>query len=861
MGDVYRATDTRLGRDVALKLLPAALAADPDRSARFRREAQVLASLNHPNIAAIYGLEEEVIVLELVQGVTLDERIQSGALPVAESLEIARQIAEALEYAHEKGVVHRDLKPANVKLTPEGAVKVLDFGLAKIAGADGGAAGDATSSPTLTMRATQVGIIMGTAAYMSPEQAAAKPVDRRADIWSFGVLLWELLTGRRLFEAESVSHTLADVLRAPIDLNQLPADTPRAIRELIGRCLDRDIRTRLRDIGEARITIQRAQAGEPAGSAPAVPVAASTRPVAWIAAAGVFAVMAAGLSFIHFGEKPAPHPPMRLFLHTPPGQLFDGPEISPDGTKVLYLGKTPAGPAIFVRNLASAESVLIPGTENAMAPFWSPDARRVGFYSLSQRALKVTDLTSGTIQSITNAVSFVGGAWSPRGYIIFRQQGRMVRIPEGGGEPVPLLPADQETGRYPFLLPDGHHFLYLLFGETEGAGSIRLADAEKPGASSVVVQSSSSAAAYLPVPGGSRGYILFTRGKSLTAAPFDAGKLTVDGEPYTLGEIVPTEGISIRTFSASQTGLIGYLVGSRPDYELRLLDRSGKTASRIGPATRLMHAAVSADGRRVLHDSGGSVSDHDLWTFDLARSFQSRITAEGPGTQFAIWSADGSTVISEAHRNQNYGLYRRNPSPTAAEEKLVEGTRERIVPNQSIADRFLIYQTRSAATGNDLWLLPLQGERKPAPLIQTKFNEQHAQVSPDGRWLAYSSDETGETQVYVRAFTAATGQIGAERHQVSLGGGVHPRWSRDGRELFFVSRVPSMMVARPDPAAGWERSRPDELFPLPGYYLNNIQTPYDVTSDGKFVLSLLSGEPNLDFAILVNWLPPNQRLK
>jgi serine/threonine protein kinase len=853
MGAVYRATDTRLAREVALKLLPARLASDPDRIARFRREAQVLASLNHPNIAAIYGLEDEVIVLELVEGATLDQGLP---LPLADTLEIARQIANALEYAHEKGVVHRDLKPANVKITPEGAVKVLDFGLAKIA-ADPASPGDPASSPTLTMRATQAGIILGTAAYMSPEQAGAKPVDRRADIWSFGVLLWELLTGRRLFDGETVSHTLADVLRAPIHFDQLPADTPAAIRELLRRCLDRDIRTRLRDIGEARIAIQRCQS-EPAAIVPASPTQPTPRrPTIWIAAAAILGVIAAALGYVHFTQKPPQRPPMRLFLHVPLGVLSQSPEISPDGTKVSFIGRTSEGTAIYVRNLSAADATVIHGTENASDTCWAPDSRRIAFFA--QRKLKVVDLPSGNVQAIGQSTAYdqSGVAWSSRGYILFFSRTSLYRVPEAGGNAVTVPIPVVQRPRFPNMLPDGHHFLYYAMGGTElpagVGGAIHISDAEKPASDSVLVPSCSGAGAYLP-SSGRHGHVLFPRGNSLMALPFDGGSLSPEGEAFVVGEVLSNVAGS-RTFSISQAGFFGYLSGSRPEYQLSILDHSGKPLGRADAATRLTHTAVSPNGRLILHDGGASYVDRDLWVFDIARNFKSRITAEGPGTQFAIWSADGSPVFYEGYRNGKFGLYRRAPNATAHEEEILDVGQNRLVPNQSVADRFIIYQMMGSDSSFDLWLVPLQGERKPVPLIQTPFSEQGAQVSPDGRWLAYTSDETGETQVYIRPFTAATGQVGADRYQVSLAEGSHPRWSHDGRELYFVSARPSMMVVRPDPQSGWERAQPTALFPIAGYARNNFATPYDVTPDGRFVIPMPIGEFNLDFAILLNWTP------
>jgi eukaryotic-like serine/threonine-protein kinase len=854
MGEVYRARDSKLGREVALKILTPALANDTEYLMRFQREAQVLASLNHPNIAAVYGLEESAIVMELVEGDTL-----RGPLPVAEALPVAKQIAEALEAAHEKGIVHRDLKPANIKITPGGTVKVLDFGLAKAA--ESGPRSSGTISPTLTIGATQAGIILGTAGYMSPEQAAGKPVDKRADIWSFGVVLWELITGSRLFEGETVSHTLADVLRAPIDLTQLPADTPAGIRDVLRRCLDRDIRMRMRDIGEARIAIQRIESDPAAALAPNPSTPVARRPYGWMIAAAALAVTAAAMGFVHFTQKAPPAPLMRLFLNTPPGLLFDSPEISPDGTKVVFVGKAPTGSRLYLRDLASSAITPIPHTDNAVSPFWSPDSRRIAFFSFFQRKLEVADLTTGAVHVLLETPTSGGGTWSPRGFMIFRRQGGLVRLPETGGQEVDVLTSGNQLAREAQFLPDGRHFLYFTTEDGEGGGSIRLGDAQKPGTNRSVIVRSSNGARYLGIPGNPHGHILFTEGKSLLALPFNSTTFSPEGEAFAVGEVLPTLGLGSPTFSVSQTGIIGYLAGTPPEFELSFLDRSGKSSGRIAPATRLTHAAVSPDGTRVLYDIGGSVAEHNLWVFDITRNFRSRITAEGPGVQlqFPIWSADGSTVYYEALRKDKHGLYRRAPNPAAAEEMIVEAGQARITPLQCIGDRFLIYQTRGNTLNSDLWLMPLEGERKAVPLIQTKFNEMQAQVSPDGHWLAYSADDSGEMQIYVSPFAPSSGQVGTQRYQVSLNGGVHPRWSRNGRELYFVSPAPALMAAQPHSTAGWERSNATELFALSGYYPNNIQTPYDVTTDGKFVISPLSAEAKLDFAILLNWRPPERK--
>jgi len=457
MGEVFRATDTKLGREVAIKILPAAFAADPDRMARFTREAQVLASLNHPNIAQIYGVEERALIMELVEGPTLAERIAAGPVPLDETVAIARQVAEALEYAHERGVVHRDLKPANIKVTREGQVKVLDFGLAAVTQPAAADPASQMSSPTLTMRATVAGVIMGTAAYMSPEQASGKPVDKRADVWSYGVVLWEMLTRQQLFVAETVVHTLADVLRAPIALDKLPAGTPVALRELVRRCLERDVKNRLRDIGEARVMLQR-----PMEAAAIAPRRMSSLP--WIAAA-ILATVAAALAWIHFRETPEPAEVIRFAVPAPEKENFAyWMALSPDGKHLGFtVNGSPGVARIWLRSLDSMEARPLAGTEGVNTFFWSPDSRFVVFASGGK--LKKIEVSGGPAQTLCDfPMQLLGGSWNHDGVLLLGTNvGTILRIPAGGGTPVAvtrLFPVrDEITHSYPTFLPDGKHFV------------------------------------------------------------------------------------------------------------------------------------------------------------------------------------------------------------------------------------------------------------------------------------------------------------------------------------------------------------------------------------------------------------------
>ena len=578
MGVVYRAHDTRLGRDVALKMLPEAFLHDSERLARFEREAHLLASLNHPNIATIYGLEESgggrALVMELVEGATLAERIGSGPVPLEEALVIARQIAEAIEFAHERGIVHRDLKPANVKLTHDNTVKVLDFGLAKAFSEDR-LSSDVENSPTITQAATRAGVVLGTAAYMAPEQAKGKPVDRRADIWAFGIVLLEMLTGRQTYSGETAAETLAFVMTRDPALDRVPPETPAAIRRLLRRCLDRDPRRRLRDIGEARIAIEEVLSGAPAE--PAVPGGPSSsplpsRPLVWMAIAGVLAVLLlASLAALmgHFRETPPKASAVRFQVSLPEKASLrsqDFPVVSPNGEYLVFAagggpGST-TGRILRVRPLNSLSFQDLPGSEGARMPFWSPDSRSIGFFA--EGKLKKVDVTGGSPQTICDVASGQSGAWSPDGTIVFAavSAGPLLRVPAAGGEAKPLTaldPSRQEIrhGR-PFFLPDGRSFLYLAVSslpEKNGiyAGSLDSKETKR-------LMTSSSHAAYAPGPSGV-GYLMFSRANTLMAQPFDSRKLELSGEPFPIAEQVAEPEFVGSAFSVSGNGVLAYRSG------------------------------------------------------------------------------------------------------------------------------------------------------------------------------------------------------------------------------------------------------------------------------------------------------------
>jgi Tol biopolymer transport system component len=891
MGDVYRGRDSRLGRDVALKLLPHAIAAHPDRVARFQREAQLLASLNHPHIAQIYGLEDSpagtALVMELVDGPTLAARLARGPMPLEEALTIGVQVAEALEAAHDKGIVHRDLKPANVMLTSAGAVKVLDFGLAGVTpSADSSI--DVTQSPTLTIAASQGGMILGTAAYMSPEQAAGRPADKRADIWSFGVVLWEMLTGRRLFQGETISHTLADVLRAPIDSSALPATTPAAVRELVRRCLDRDPRTRLRDIGEARIALERARTAPDAAAAAASGVAhrprASSR-TAWAVAAGAV-LLAAALAAVRFRETSTAAPPVRFELQAPEGTTFsNGAVVSPDGRMIAFEAPGPDGRAmLWVRPLDSLDARPLPGTEDAAAgAFWSPDSQHLGFgVGTAPRRLKRVDLVGGAPQTLAELPAFYRhGAWNRDGDILYGVAGSgLWRVRDSGGTPVQVTIVDpsrrESQHSEPIFLPDGRRFLYHRTSANEEhhgifVGSLDVAAADQSGER---LLASSSGAVFVPL---GDGVILFRRENTLLAQRFDGTRLLGDPIP-----VVDSVGASFTMgwFSASPTGTLVYRTArsGEQNAELVWVDRSGTRVGQIGPAAPYQNTLqLSPDGRRVVAvradpSLGGRTTSPDglltlqtsgsrIWIAETARGVFGPLVSDNGSQSSPVISGDGRVAYTSTANGAIGDLYLVSASGIGAPDPLIIKANTPKHANDFSPDgRYLMYDDHHPKQRQDLYILPLQaigsGERKPIPFVVTPADETLGQFSPDGRWVAYSSDESGRREIYVQGFAAdRVPSAAVGKWTISTAGGDKPRWSADGRELYYLSPDRKMMVVPIKSGATLEPGVAAPLFAVP--VLSGF-LPYDVGPDGRFLLNVVSdvaATRATPLTVVLNWRP------
>lgn len=866
MGEVYRARDTKLNRDVALKVLPEAFAADPDRRARFTREAQVLASLNHPNIAHIHGFVDagptSALVMELVDGPTLAEMIQTRhGLPLDEVLPIARQIAEALETAHERGIVHRDLKPANVKVRDDGTVKVLDFGLAKALSPENEASSvDAMNSPTLTAQATELGIILGTAAYMAPEQAKGKHVDRRADIWAFGVVLYEMLTGQRGYEAEDVSDTLAAVLTRDVNWKALPTDVPPRLLALLRDCLVRDPKQRLRDIGDARRVLDQIIAGVPDPAAATGSAHSQTRPsraralpwgVAAVALAG-----AAAVTWVHFRETPSTPHTVRFQVSAPEKYPIGVFALSPDGrylafaTVGSFAGVQGGTSKLWLRPIDSLDVRAVPGTEGTGALpgqlFWSPDSEFMGFITLDGKLKKVS-VHGGPPQTLASDLTpSTRAGWGWDGIILTSLGAPIRRVPDIGGALVDVTKAvDRQSRLQPQFLPDGRHFLYFVIGESAEANGIYVTSLEDDAQAKRLLPDT-TVAKYVP-SGGRSGYLLFVRETALMAQPFDADTVTKTGQMFRAAE-------SVGRFSVSQDGALAYMAGRPPvSQELRWVDRSGRPLGVAAPAADYRDIRLSPDEKSIAFDRPEQ-GNFDVWVLDLLRGVPSLVTFDPATDNLPIWSPDGRRIVW-SRRSGGFDLYIKAASGTGQDERFITmGTASGWATDWSRDGKFVVYQRPGDGTGQDLWIAEQSTgassePQKPFPYLASPFNEENGVFSPDGHWIAYQSDESGRPEVYVQAFPLTTQKV-----PISIGGGTDPAWSKNGGELFYLAADRNLTaVPYRSTVTTFKPGVGQVLFPLPG---NVVRRSYAVTGDGR---RFLIGKPvdesiTEPITVVLNWV-------
>jgi serine/threonine protein kinase/dipeptidyl aminopeptidase/acylaminoacyl peptidase len=866
MGEVYKARDTKLGRDVALKVLPPAFALAPDRVARFRREAQVLAALNHPNVASIYGFEEpstssgqtasSALVMELVDGPTLADRLAQGALPLEETLPIARQIVAAMEAAHAQGIIHRDLKPANVKVRSDGTVKVLDFGLAKALdpGQDSQGSGlkaqaNLSNSPTITSPAmTELGMILGTAAYMSPEQAKGRAVDQRADIWAFGCMLFEMLTGQRAFGGDDVSDTLASILKSAPDWSALPATTPRSLRRLIRRCLAKDLAARLPDIRVARLEIDDAMSPDVDADTPSPSSATSARTTSWWPWAALAVTAAALLAalpivFSHLRETPAPASTVRFSVPPPSGHAFRSPAafaaVSPDGQHVLYCAMPTNPPTrLWLYSLATQDARELPGTERACGGFWSPDSRSIAFV-LDGRLKRLT-VPGGSVQTLAEVNAIVGGSWNRDGIIIIgSNKSGLRRVSAAGGAVVPLTTLDTAKNEaahvLPQFLPDGRRFLFTVVpGNVVKLGSL---DSSVP---SEVLKVGTHAWYASP------GYLLFARQGTLVAQRFDLSSATVSGDPVPIAEGVRMFAGNWGLFSASENGALVYesgdtAAGGTPIW----VDRKGQSTPVVPEGLDdAQYPRLSPDGRRLAVIRAG-----DLWVQDLTGRPPIRLTFDGKERPHfsPLWTPDGQRIVYETQSPSRLGVL---PSDASSATPTMLGPDGHFHPyGWSAGGRELV----AARLGpDDIVALSMAGETA-RDVVVTPAEEGPAglSLSPDGRWLAYSANPTGQTEIWVRPYPGPGAPV-----RVSPSGGVEPVWARNGRELFYVDLPKGQLMAvsiQVEPELRF--STPVALFSVREFRFSQPPT-YDVAADGRFLMIRQAGNVapgTRPLTVVLNW--------
>ena len=847
MGEVYRARDTRLDRDVAIKTLPEEFARDADRLSRFEREAKLLASLNHPNIGAIYGFEEAAgtrfLVLELVEGDTLADRLQHGAIPLEECLKLAIQISEALEAAHDKGVIHRDLKPANIKVTPDGKVKVLDFGLAKAFAPDESNV-NASNSPTLTMAATQQGLILGTAAYMSPEQARGKNLDRRTDVWALGAVIYEMLTGKQAFQGEDVGDILATVVKTDPDWSHFPENTPDSIRTLLRRCLRKDRRQRLGDAGAVRIELEEALTSPASGTTSVdEPRRRSVFRVAVVLVG--FVVIAA--AFV-IGTRPR-NPPVqqeranvaRLNLSLPAGTELAASAasvaISPDGTQVAFIGRRNGVQQLYLRRLDEFESQLLKDTNGAQAPFFSPDGKWLGFFVAGK--LKKLSTSGGVIEIITDADSS-GGSWGPDDTIVFAQKGELFGIPSTGGTPNRLeTPNPDRTGSrsaYPELLPGGEAVLF-----NTATADISTADER-----SIEVLRIKTGERKTLIKGGynphyvATGHLIFLRSQALMAVPFDLDRLELAGTPVALVEGL-SQGFGGAVFTCSRVGSCVYIGGGAVTQRtIVFVDRAGGSQTLPLMPQNYSRPRFSPAGDKI--SFWIEQTRCDIFVYDIARNVMTRLTSEGDNHN-PIWTPDGRQVTYVSRRSGNPAsvFMSKSVDGSSREQQLTDTALPPTAPLSWSPDGSVL----AFANRGDIWLLPMSGQREPRTFMESSFNETMPSFSSDGRWLAYTSDESGQRQVYVQQFPGP-----GAKYPISTNGGTEPRWARNG-ELFFRNRN-QMMVVQVTTQPTFGASKPRVLF-VASF---SAQDGYDVSTDGERFVMVDDGEqPNTttQINVVLNW--------
>jgi len=861
MSEVYRARDTKLGREVAVKLVAEDLAADEGLLERFNREARVLAALNHPSIAAIYSLEEAAgvrfLVLELVEGQTLAHLLDKGPLPLRKALDVCHQIADALEAAHEKDIVHRDLKPSNVMITPDGRVKVLDFGIAKRI--QPGPLADLKDQSAMTT-ATAAGSLVGTIPYMSPEQVRGKPVDKRSDVWAFGCLMYETLAGQNPFAREGLADTVSAILEREPDWSSIPAETPAAAQSLLRRCLKKESHLRLRDIGDARLEI--AEGLEQAAS-PAVPVPPRTAPrrsrlLSFVLAGAVAALaIALGVFRLVSDRRPRPGSLAVVSVIPPPGTHLQWAIVSPSGEKLALVAADPGGAThLWVRAFDSPTPRKLADTAGVTYPFWSPDSRFLGFFADGR--LKRVGADGGAVETLCEAGAR-GGSWGRDGTIVFASTGvsGLLTIPAAGGTPTPLTTLNRALGenshRWPSFLPDGRNVLYFVRNPVDPSlAGVYVVSLDTKESRQLV--RANSLAVYAPP-----GFLLYRRGENLVAHPFDSRTLHLTGEPVTIADEVWYEPsfTALANFNVSEDGRLAYRSGGIERTELLWFDRSGKVLGRVGEAANYLNLYLSPDDRQVaVSQTDERTENRDLFVYNVASNRVRQLTFEAASDFSPVWSPDGRRIIFSSDRKGDFDLYEMDASGSSEARLLLKSDTTKLVTDWSSDGRLVTYSSLDAGR-RDVWALRLDG-LEAAPLRNTEAAEWFAVISPDNRWLAYCSNELGQFEVFVEPLGRGGG-----RWKISAGGGFQPVWHAKGKELFYLDPHGKLMAVDIVQSLDTFEASPRVLFPTrvnvatvnPPDSLNH----YDVSADGeRFLIASQPEATSVPVVVVFNW---NARLR
>ena len=855
MGEVYRARDTKLGRDVAIKVLPAAFSADVERLRRFEQEAQAAGALNHPNVLVIYHIDTHdgapYIVSELLEGETLRERMSGKSLPQRKAIDYALQTAHGLAAAHEKGIVHRDLKPENLFVTKDGRVKILDFGLAKLTGA-----GDGTQSQTEvpTRRIdTDPGVVMGTIGYMSPEQLRGRVADHRSDIFSFGAILYEMLSGNRAFRGESTADTMSAILREdPPDLSSTNKNIAPALERVVNHCLEKNPEERFHSASDLAFAIE-ALSGS-AGMSGATTSILSALPsskrkrrelLAW-GLAGLLLIASIALALLYFRRAPADERPVRFVIAMPENATeVSNPVISPDGRTLAFLATLDGKRFLYTRPLGSLEAQRLAGTDEATYPFWSPNSRYLGFFS-NNKLMKI-EASGGPAQTLCDAPSAPGGTWNDDGVILISLDTKAInRVSAAGGTLTPVIKLDESrkelSQAWPSFLPDGRHFLYQSWNGRSEDSAIFVSAID--GSDRKLLLKADSSPLYAPP-----GYLLFARGTTLMAQSFDAGKLQLSGEPFPIAEQVTYNGSnSYSSVSVSENGVMVFLSGGLSNRQLAWFDRTGKQLGPVGPPGAYNDIVLSPDGKRLATQrlvEGNS----DIWLMDLERGVPSRFTFDSTTAEDnPVWSPDANLIVFSGGEGL-LNLYRKVSSGAGNQEALLKSDVSKEATDWSSDGRFIIFTAYGQKTGGDLWILPVSGDAKPYPILETEFEEGEGHFSPDGRWFAYTSNESGRSEVYVQSFPQTGG-----KWLISTGGGAQPHWRGDGKELFYVAADKTLMGVAVNATSTFETAAPTPLFKtrVSSY---NAPNRYVVAADGqRFLINCPAEEVSkTPIAVTLNW--------